>query len=84
MLRECGNSVNLLIKRRAMVTHSNGNGVTESNNNPIKVTLTKANKKDGKGAPSAACESPVTANHLLYFGRFRNCAGLSDLHQRDH
>lgn len=49
VLRECGSAVNLLIKRRALVTpQSNANATAEANNNPIKVTLTKANKKDGK------------------------------------
>lgn len=37
VLRECGNSVNLLIKRRTILPNSD----------LMKVTLTKTNKKDG-------------------------------------
>lgn len=38
VLRECGNTVNLLIKRRAQLP----------NNDLLKVTLTKNKKKDSK------------------------------------
>lgn len=37
VLRECGNTVNLLIKRRTLLPNSD----------VLKVTLTKTNKKDG-------------------------------------
>lgn len=51
VLRECGNTVNLLIKRRALVAPppANTNGsVNELNNNLMKLQLTRANKKEGK------------------------------------
>lgn len=49
VLRECGSNVSLLIKRRALVNHPIGNMIMEQNNNPIKVTLSKANKKEDFG-----------------------------------
>lgn len=44
VLRECGNTVNLLIKRRVLLSTNNNN----NNNDLLKVTLTKGKKKDGK------------------------------------
>lgn len=62
VLRECGNTVNLLIKRRALIsTTGNSNNFTQqqqhqtlsindgNNNNLIKVTLSKNSKKEDLG-----------------------------------
>lgn len=57
VLRECGNTVNLLIKRPVSGNNSvaamaaaaaNNNGSGEPNNNLIKLSLRKAHKKDGQ------------------------------------
>lgn len=52
VLRECGNTVNLLIKRRALISTMNSTHFSSvndaNNNNLIKITLTKNSKKEGE------------------------------------
>lgn len=53
VLRECGNTVNLLIKRRALISTMNSTHFSSvndaNNNNLIKITLTKNSKKEDLG-----------------------------------
>lgn len=75
VLRECGNSVNLLIKRRALITSTANVNLTNANhhanadsmNNLLKITLTRNSKKEGKVEESFFFSKEKRLDLLFFF-----------------